>query len=86
MSPEARRSAFYAFVALANKVAVADRLDLADAGSTPAAIEKAARLVSEGLAHLASSTGAADEEVLERATLEHLFRIGANLDPENARP
>jgi len=82
----ARRARFYAFVALANRVAVADRLPLGDAESTPAAIAKAARLASEGLAHLAAEHGLPDTEVLERASLEHLFRVGANLDPERARP
>jgi hypothetical protein len=83
---EARRASFYAFVAVANKVAVADRMELSDAESIPRAIDKAAEFISAGLAHVSASTGAPDVEVLERATLEHLFRVGANLDPERARP
>jgi hypothetical protein len=80
-----RRASFYAFVALANRVAVADRLPLGDAESTPKAIAKAARLASGGLAFLASEHAASDVEILRRASLEHLFRVGANLDPEGAR-
>ena len=83
---EARRASFYAFVALANRVAVADRLPLGDAESTPKAFAKAARFASEGLAHVAAAHGLSDTEVLARASLEHLFRVGANLDPERARP
>ena len=80
-----RRASFYALVALANRVAVADRLPLGDAESTPTAIAKAARLATAGLAHLAAEHGLGDREVLRRASLEHLFRVGANLDPEGAR-
>jgi hypothetical protein len=80
-----RRASFYAFVALANRIAVADRMPLGDAASTPAAIAKAARFASGGLAFLASEHGLADAEVLRRASIEHLFRVGANLDPEAAR-
>ncbi len=83
---DARRASFYAFIALANRVAVADRMPLGDAEATPKAIAKAARITSAGLAHVASENGLSDTEVLERASLEHLFRVGANLDPENARP
>jgi len=83
---ERRRASFYAFVALANRVAVADRLPLGDVESTPKAIEKAAHFASLGLAHLAKSHGLADTEVLLRVELEYLFRLGANLDPEAARP
>jgi hypothetical protein len=82
---DARRASFYSFIALANRVAVADRLPLGEAESTPKAIAKAARFASEGLAHLAAEHGLSDTEVLARASLEHLFRVGANLDPESAR-
>jgi hypothetical protein len=81
-----RRAAYYAFVAVANKIAVADRLPLSDVESTPRAIEKAARLISEGLAHVAGARGLSDAEVLRRVPLERLFGIGANLDPVGARP
>ena len=81
-----RRASFFAFVALANRIAVADRLPLGDAESTPTAIAKAARFASDGLAYLASEHGLRDVELLRRVSLEHLFRVGANLDPEAARP
>ncbi len=80
LSVEERRSFLYAFVALANKVAVADRLPLGDAESTPAAIEKAAVVASAGLLHLAEHHGLPLVEVLRRAPLERLFRVGAALD------
>ena len=81
-----RRASFYAFVALANRIAVADRLPLGDAESTPAAIAKAARFASAGLAYLAAEHGLRDAELVRRVGLEQLFRVGANLDPEAARP
>ena len=71
---------------VANRIAVADKMTLSDAGSTPLAIEKAARFASEGLAAIAEANDLSDPEVLRRVTLEHLFRVGANLDPESARP
>ena len=81
-----RRASFYAIVALANRIAVADRLPLGDAESTPTAIAKAARFASAGLAYLAEEHGLRDVELVRRVGLEQLFRIGANLDPEAARP
>jgi hypothetical protein len=85
LSAEERSAAFYAFVALANKVAVADKLPLSDAESTPKAIEKAARFTSEGLALIAEAQHLPDAEILRRVSLERLFRVGANLDPLEAR-
>ena len=73
-------------MAVANKVAVADRLPLGDAESTPRAIEKAARFISDGLAHVAAENALDDPQVLREVTLERLFRVGANLSPESARP
>ena len=81
-----RLAAFYALVAVANKVAVADRLPLGDAQSTPRAIEKAAQLISDGLARVAAENALDDPQVLREVTLERLFRVGANLSPESARP
>ena len=80
-----RRPAFFAFVAVANKIAVADKMTLSDAESTPRAIEKAARLMSRGLELLAERRALDPTDVVRRVSLERLFRIGANLDPENAR-
>jgi hypothetical protein len=84
LEPEARRSFFYAFVSLANQVAVADRLPLGDAESLPKAIEKAALTASAGLDWLAARHGVEPVEVLRRAPLVRLFRIGHRLDPERA--
>jgi hypothetical protein len=86
LDSEERRTAFHALVALANRVAVADRMVLSDSESTPRAIEKAARFASAGLEHLAREAGLEPVEVLRRAPLERLFRVGANLDPEAAKP
>jgi hypothetical protein len=80
LSEDERRSFLYAFVALANKVAVADRMPLGDAESTPSAIEKAAVVASAGLLHLAEHHGLPLVEVLRRAPLDRLFRVGAGLD------
>jgi hypothetical protein len=76
-----RAAFFYAFVGLANKVAVADRLPLGDAESIPKAIEKAAEMTSRGLEHLAAEHGLAPPDVLRRIRLERLFRVGTSLDP-----
>jgi hypothetical protein len=86
LSDDERRACFYAFTALANRIAVADRLPLSDVESTPRALEKAARFTSDGLAHVAEQKGLQDVEVLRRVSLERLFSVGANLDPVSARP
>jgi len=85
LSEDERRACFYAFVAVANKIAIADSLPLSDATSIPRAIDKAAHWISEGLAHVARENGLDDVEVLRRVGLEWLFSVGANLDPERAR-
>ena len=85
LEPDERRAAFHAFVSLANKIAVADRMPLSDAESTPRAIEKAARVVSLGLEHLASQNRLEPVACVRRVPMEQLFRVGANLDPIAAR-
>jgi hypothetical protein len=85
LSAEERRAAFFAFVAIANKVAVADQMDLSDAETTPKAIEKAAVWISKGLEHVAAENALDATHVMRRVPLERLFRVGANLDPERAR-
>jgi hypothetical protein len=84
-APE-RRTALYAFLALANKVAVADRMELSDAASTPIAIDKAADFASVGLEFLATELGLSAADVVRRVSLQRLFTLGANLDPERAYP
>lgn len=86
LGDEERGASFFAFVAVANKVAVADRLPLGDAESTPMAIEKTARFASAGLEYVAAESGLDDTEILRRLPMERLFSIGANLDPASARP
>jgi hypothetical protein len=80
LDDDARRPLFFAFVSLANQVAVADGLSLGDAESLPKAIEKAAQIASRGLAWLADRHELAPAEVLRRAPLLQLFRVGFRLD------
>ena len=77
-----RRGRLYAFLAVANQVAVADKLSLGDAESIPAALEKTARVTSAGLEHLARLHGVSGAEVVRRTSLEHLFRVGWTLSGE----
>ena len=79
LSEEERRPHAFAFMALANRVAMADELPLGDAESLPIALEKAARLASRGLEHVAQANALPLPEVLRRATLERLFRVGHQL-------
>ena len=81
-----RRSALYAFIALANKVAVADRMELSDAESTPIAIDKAADFASVGLEFISTELGLNAADVLRRVPLQRLFSVGANLEPKRAYP
>jgi hypothetical protein len=81
-----RRSAFYAFTAVVNKVAVADGMNLGDAEFAPRAIEKAAAFASAGLEFIATAQRLEPVEVLQRVAIERLFRVGANLDPDRAHP
>jgi hypothetical protein len=61
-------------------------MSLSDAESLPQAIEKAAHFASEGLAFVSSANAIDAVETLRRVPLETLFRVGANLDPQAARP
>jgi len=85
MEAEERRGAFYAFVAIANQVAVADRMELSDLETTPRAIDKAALWISRGLEYVARENALADDEVLRRLPMQRLFQVGVNLDPDAAR-
>ncbi|MBW2385740.1 MAG: hypothetical protein JRG92_19075 [Deltaproteobacteria bacterium] len=82
----ARSAFFYAFIGLANRVAVADRLDLGDAETLPNTLEKAARVASLGLEHVASANDTDLSQTLRRVPLERLFRVGVGLSPEGVRP
>jgi hypothetical protein len=80
LDDEERRPLLFAFLALANRVAVADELPLGDAETLPAATEKAARIASVGLAHVARENSLEPPELLRRMPLERLFVVGANLE------
>jgi hypothetical protein len=71
---------FFAYLALANKVARADRLALGDAESIPAALEKVAVLASYGLDELTRRHAVGATELLGRVPLEFVFRVGVTLD------
>lgn len=86
LDDDGRRRFFYGFIALANKVAVADRMPLGEIDTLPEAIEKAAAITTAGLEHVGRETNTPLPEVIGRATLEYLFRVGASLDPDRARP
>ena len=86
LAAEERSAVFFALVALSNRVAVADRMELGDPESLPNAIEKATRFASDGLLHVAAESGLTLEETLRRVTLERLFRVGTNLDRDAALP
>ncbi len=79
LDAEGRAAFFYALIGLANKVAVADKLPLGDAESLPQAIAKAAALTSAGFEYLAAEHPLPAAELLHRVRLDHLYRIGANL-------
>ena len=79
-----RRSFFFGFIALANKVAMADGLPLGDIETLPKAIEKVAVLASLGLEFLSSEHQLDLASVVRRMQLERLFRVGANLDRTTA--
>jgi hypothetical protein len=81
-----RSAVFYALIALANRVAVADRRELGDPDSLPLAIEKATRFASDGLEFIAQENGLSLEQTMRRLPIERLFRVGTNLDREAALP
>lgn len=86
LDADARSRFFYNFMALANKIAVADKRDLGDAETLPATIEKAASVASLGLEHVARTNSIDLVDALKRLPLEQFFRIGVNLAPGGVRP
>jgi hypothetical protein len=83
---EERARFFYSFLSLANRIAVADRLELGEAETLPLTLEKAASVTSRGLDYIASETGTSAPDVLRRAGVTRLFRVGVNLQPEGVLP
>ncbi len=86
LAAEERSAVFFALIALANRVAVADRMELGDPESLPVAIEKATRYASLGLEFVARENGLSLEATLLRTPVERLFRVGTNIDREGALP
>ena len=86
LDADERAHFFYEFLSLANRVAVADRLDLSDHETLPETMEKAARVASRGLDFVAGESGVRPVDVLRRSGSARLFRVGVNLDPEGVRP
>jgi hypothetical protein len=86
LGAEERSAVFYSLIALANRVAVADRMELGDPDSLPIAIDKATRFASDGLERVATNNGLSLEEALRQVPIERLFRVGTNLDREAALP
>lgn len=80
LDAEERRTFFFGFISLANKVATADGLPLGDIETLPKAIEKVAVLASLGLEFIAREHRLELAAVVRRTELERLFRVGANLD------
>lgn len=66
---------------VANSIAVADDLPLAERESVPRALEKAVRGIDTGLRELARARRLAPEEILDRTSPLDLFRVGATVDP-----
>jgi hypothetical protein len=84
LGPDERRSFFFGFIALSNKLAMADGLTLGDPETLPKSIEKVADLASAGLEFVAKEHGLGLADVVRRTSLERLFRVGANLDRNTA--
>jgi len=67
---------------VANTIAVADRLPLADAATVPRSFAKAVRGIERGLAELARARSQPASAVLAAVPALDLFRTGVSLDPE----
>ena len=61
-------------------------MELSDAESTPIAIDKAADFASVGLEFISTELRLNAADVLRRVPLQRLFSVGANLEPERAKP
>lgn len=67
---------------VANTIAVADRLPLADTATIPRSFEKAVRGIERGLEELVRVRGQSPGAVLASVAALDLFRTGVSLDPE----
>ncbi|MFP6655921.1 MAG: DUF6178 family protein [Myxococcota bacterium] len=86
LEADERNRIFYALISLANRVAVADRMELGDPDSLPLAIDKATRFASDGLEYIATKNELSLEKTLRSVSIERLFRVGTNLDRDAALP
>ena len=73
-------------LSVANSLAVADELPLAERESVPRALEKAVRGIDTGLRELARARSLAPEQILDRTAPLDLFRVGATVDPTLREP
>ena len=80
LSDEGRRAFLFSLLALANSVAVADKLPLGDPESVPSAMEKGAETASRGMVEIARRRRCSLPEVLATTPLPFLFRVGHALD------
>ncbi len=80
LSDEDRRAFLFSLLALANGVAVADRLPLGDPESVPGAMEKGANTASRGMVEIARRRNCPPREVLATTPLPFLFLVGHALD------
>lgn len=84
--PAERASEVFSFVlGVANSLAVADDLDLANTDSLQQSLSKAIRGIEGGLAALHERHGRPVGELLDAVAPLDLFRVGASLDPELGR-
>lgn len=80
-----RREGLLRLVSLANHVAVADKLPLGDSESLPNAMKKAIDVASIGLNHLSHLHSLDGSEIVDRAGLDHLFRVGNSIRPSTIK-
>ena len=80
LGPERAAERFADLLVVANALAVADELPLAEPESVSRSLEKAVRGIERGLVALAEAHAQTPTEVLDRTAPMHLFRVGATLD------
>ena len=82
LDEEERRSLYFTLVGLANRVAVAERLPLADTESLETALNKAIEGASIGLEQLSQQHQLTLTEVLQRVPVSRLFQVGVHQNPQ----
>ena len=82
LTPELGERVMGEIFAVANTIAIADRLPLSDADTAPRSFRKALRGIERGLAELALARSQPPGVVLGATPALDLFRTGATLDPE----